>query len=698
MKLNKSPLALAVALALPQFAAFPAFAQETTLPSVTVNAARDSGYNPSSASSATKIDAPLRDIPQTVNVIPQELLRDQGAGSMEDVLKGIPGIGLSHGDGQRDQVTIRGFTAIADQFIDGMRDDALYFRDLSNIEQVEVIKGPASVLYGRGSSGGMINRITKKPGIDKTEVSASFGSWNRKRGEFDVARKLSEQGVAFRVTGAKEDADGYRDQQFLKREAFSPSLLWKLDADTSLLLQAEYLSDRRLTDFGIPSYKGVPVAVAPGTYFGAANARDVDFSQSRVKALAATLEHRLDANWSLRNAFRRYDYSLNRNNTLVGSVNEAAQTASLTHGNVRREEDGYFNQTELTQRAEFFGMQHQVLYGVEFGKQDKDQVNRSQTNVATVNLFKPVLPVLPLAANVAPGTDNLGILKNKSVYVQDLATLTAQWKLLAGVRYDDFSQQTRERRVGQKNLDRTDRAWSPRAGLVYQPNSTQSYYVSFSKSFQPSGETFALAANNAAIDPEQTTNKEVGAKLDLLGGKATLGASLFRLERSGIKSSDPVTNQLIPVGTQRTDGLELTFNGDLGQGWQVVSGLALLDAEITKSIARDDGQQVQGKRPTLTPKRSANLWLNKAMGGGWFSGAGLNYQDDRFANTGNTATLPGYTVVDAMLAYRTAAYDVQLNVNNLFDREYMVSGHGSSKLLNLPGAPRNVRVTARYRF
>jgi catecholate siderophore receptor len=695
MKLIKSPLALAVALALPHAAVF---AEEATLPSVTVTAGREALYNPSTATSATKIDAPLRDIPQTVNVVPQELLRDQGASSMEDVMKGIPGVGLSHGDGQRDQVTIRGFTAIADQFIDGMRDDALYFRDLSNVEQIEVIKGPASVLYGRGSSGGMINRITKKPGIDRTEASVTFGSWDKKRGEFDVARKLQDSGLAFRVTGAKEDSDSYRDQQFLKREALSPSLLWKLDANTTLLVQGEYLSDRRLTDFGIPSYKGAPVDVEPGTYFGAANARDVDFSQARVKSLAVALDHRINANWSLRNAFRRYDYSLNRNNTLVGSVNEAAQTASLTHGNVRREEDGYFNQTELTQRAEFFGMQHQLLYGVEIGKQDKDQVNRSKTNVATVNLFKPVLPVLQLAANVAPGTDNLGIMKNKSIYVQDLATLTPQWKLLAGVRYDDFSQETRERRVGQKDLARTDQAWSPRAGLVYQPDGAASYYASFSKSFQPSGETFALAANNAAIDPEETTNKEVGAKLDLFGGQATIGASLFRLQRSGIKATDPVTNIVMPVGTQRTDGLELTFSGELGQGWQIASGLALMDAEIIKSIARDDGQQVQGKRPTLTPKHSANLWLNKALGGGWFTGAGVNYQGDRFANPGNTTTLPGYTVVDAMVAYRTASFDVQLNVNNLFDREYIVSGHGSSKLLNMPGAPRNARITARYRF
>jgi catecholate siderophore receptor len=157
---------------------------------------------------------PLRDIPQTVNVVPAQLLHDQGARSLQDVMKNVPGVGLSTGDGQRDQVTIRGFSAISDQFVDGMRDDALYFRDLSNIDQVEVVKGPASVLYGRGSSGGMINRITKKPGIDRSEVSVQAGSWGQKRGEFDLARNLSAQGVAVRVTGAVEDADSYRDQQF----------------------------------------------------------------------------------------------------------------------------------------------------------------------------------------------------------------------------------------------------------------------------------------------------------------------------------------------------------------------------------------------------------------------------------------------------------------------------------------------------
>ena len=500
------------------------------------------------------------------------------------------------------------------------------------------------------------------------------------------------------MTGAVERADSYRDQQFLKREAIAPSLLFKLGADTTLLLQAEYLNDKRVTDFGVPSYRGLPVAVPAGTYYGAANAKDVDYNESRMEAFGFTLNHRFNRDWSVRNTFRHYDYSLERNNTLVGSVDEAAQTATLTRGNVRRLEDGYTNQIELVQKAELAGMPHQLLYGVEFGTQNKDQVVRNKAGIATVSLFNPVAPAVPFTAPVAPSTDNLGIFKVASAYVQDMLTLSSRWKALAGVRYDKFGQETRERRAGQANLDRTDRAWSPRAGLVYQPSASQSYYASFSKAFQPSGESFVLAANNAQLSPEVTTNNEIGAKLDFLDGLVSAGASLFQLERTNIKSTDPVTSRLIPIGTQRTNGLELTLGGELPGGWQVWSGYSYLDARVVASIAKDDGQLVQGKHATLTPKHSANLWLSKALGGGFGAGAGVNYVGDRFANPGNTVTLPSFFTADAMLYYRTAHLDLQLNMTNLFDRQYIVAGHGSSKNLNVPGAPRAVQLTARYNF
>jgi catecholate siderophore receptor len=700
--MKKKKLALLVALSLQQIAGS-AYAQtesataEASLPEVNVKGSRElpPTYNPPTAVSATKIEAPLRDIPQTVNVVPQSLIRDQGARSMEAVMKSIPGIGLSTGDGQRDQVTIRGFSAISDQFIDGLRDDALYFRDLSNIEQVEVIKGPASVLYGRGSSGGLINRITKKPGIDKSEVTLQIGSWNQRRGEFDLARNISDSNVAFRVTGALEAADSYRDQQFLDRKALSPSLLVKLSSDTQLLIQGEYLEDRRVTDFGIPAYQGRPVNVPASTYYGAANAKDFDFSESRVSAIGFTLTHRFNSEWSVRNAFRRYNYSLDRNNTLVGSVNEAAQTASLNRSNVRRAEDGVFNQTELVQKTTLAGMQHQILYGVEFGKQDKDQVFRTQNNIATVNLFNPIAPVVPFAVTVPPATDNLGIMKVASGYVQDFVTLTEKWKALVGVRYDKFEQETQQRIVGQPNLSRTDTAWSPRAGVVYQPNEMQSYYISFSKSFQPSAEGFPLATNNAQIAPEETTNKEIGAKFDFFEGRASATASLFQIERTNIKSTNPATPGVLqPIGVQRTDGLELTFTGDLSQGWQIWTGYAYLDAKVTSSPTPG----LQGKRATLTPEHSANLWLTKDLGNGWRAGGGINYVGDRMADPANTVTLPAYTTVDAMIGYKWQKLDLQLNLTNLFDRDYIVSGHGSSPNLNLPGAPRAVQLTARYNF
>ncbi|WP_182286266.1 TonB-dependent receptor [Comamonas testosteroni] len=699
MALRYSPLAAALGLAF-SGAAWAQQASEVVLDEVQVRSDRqpDSSYNPPTATSATKIEAPLRDIPQTVNVVPQSLLRDQAAQSMQDALKAVPGVGFSHGDGQRDQVTIRGFSAIADQFVDGLRDDALYFRDLSNIEQIEVLKGPASVLYGRGSSGGLINRITKKPGVNLSEVGLTLGRWNQRRGEFDLARAPQDSPVSYRLTGAIERADSYRDQQFLDRKALAASVLIKPSSDTSVLLQADYLKDSRLTDFGIPAYQGRPVNVSPGTYYGAANARGVDVSRAEVASLGATLNHRISESLSLRNALRYYDYSLDRNNTLVGSVNEKAMTASLTRGNVQRDESGFFNQTELTQKLELAGMKHQLLYGVEFGRQSKDLLSYSRANVATVSLFNPVLPTLPLRIDGKPAADNHSVFKVASAYLQDLVTISPQWKALTGVRYDRFQQETHERQPGKPDLSRTDTAWSPRVGLVYQPSSAWSYYASWSKSFQPSGETFALAANNAQLAPEKTTSEEVGVKWDLPDGKASVTASLFKLERTNIKSVDPTSNTVVPLGVQRTNGLELTFAGEIAPSWQVWAGYAFLDGEMTTSPAVDAGQPVQGKRPTLTPRQSANLWVTKALGHGFGLGGGLNYVGARFANPGNTVTLPGYTTVDAMAYYRMGPWDVQLKLNNLLNRRYIVAGHGSSPNLNLPGAPRSAQVVARYRF
>ncbi len=667
------------------------------LPPVTVTADgnRDlgSGYKPSTTVSATKTEAPLRDVPQTVNVVTAQVMQDQHATSVQDALKNVPGVSFSSGDGQRDQVSIRGFSAIADQFVDGIRDDALYFRDLSNVDRIEVIKGPAAVLYGRGSSGGLINRVTKKPGIDVTDFALSYGMWADRRVEGDVGRTFGDGAAAFRITAAHEEANSYRSQQFLNRTAVAPSLELRLAPQTTVLLQADWLEDRRVTDFGIPAYRGRPVAVDPSTYYGAANARDADYTQSRVYSGTATVNHRFNDQWSIRNATRYYHYSLDRNNTLVGSVNESTLRASLTHSNVYREEHGWFNQTDLTQKAEFFGMKHELLYGVEVGQQNKDLVNYSRANVASVDLFNPVLPVLPRLVGGTPATSNLGVFKTLGLYTQDMIQFSEQWKALLGVRYDRFEQETIQRLPGQPNLARTDNAWSPRAGLVWQPSKQQSYYLSWSRSFQPSGEAFSLAANNAQLAPETTRNTEVGAKYDFLDGKATTTVSLFRIERTNIKVANATGTALIPIGEQRTDGLELSGAAELGGGWRMLAGYAYLDAVVTQSTPA-----LQGKQATLTPRHSGNLWLTKELGHGFGLGGGLNLVGARQADPANTVTLPGYVTADMVAWYRRGSFEAQLNLYNVFNQGYIVSGHGSSPNLNLPGAPRSVMATLRYRM
>ncbi len=675
-----------------------------TLREVRVQADRsadDRAYYAPTSASGTKTEAALRDVPQTIDVVPGQVLRDQAATSMQDALRNVAGVGLSTGDGQRDQVSIRGFSSIGDQFVDGFRDDALYFRDLSNIERVEVIKGPAAVLYGRGSSGGLVNRVTKKPGVDVSDVALTVGSWAGRRGEFDLGRAPAGSDWSWRLTGAAEDANSYRSQQFLDRQAIAPSALWKPDADTSLLLQAEWLRDKRVTDFGIPALRGRPVDVAPGTYYGSANARDADTSTSTVGSFTATFEHRFGNGLRLRNALRYYHYELDRQNTLPGgAVNEAAGTVALTRSGIDRFEHGVFNQTELIQKLRTGGVEHELLYGVELGQQNKDALSFSDGTVATVNILRPVLPVVPLDGGGKLTASTLNRYDTRGLYVQDQISFAPQWKALAGVRYDRFGQSSDNRLPGQADFSRTDTTWSPRLGLVWQPDGVQSYYASVSRSYQPSGEMFALTAANADIQPERSTNYEIGGKWDLLDGRATATASLFQLERTGIKSTDPARpTVLIPIGTQRTRGLELSLSGELRPGTQATVSYAYLDARVTESTTTDAGQPVQGKRATITPRNALSAWVTQALGADWSVGGGVNYVGARFANPGNTVTLPGYTVVDAMAQYRIGrATTLQLNLRNLFDRRYIVSAHGSNPNLNLPGAPRNVSLTLRHSF
>lgn len=682
-----------------------------TLGEVTVqSSAQQDGYSPAASTSATKGSAPLRDVPQAVNVVPGQLLRDQGARSMEDALRNVPGVAMSHGDGQRDQVVIRGFTAIADQFVDGVRDDALYFRDLADIERIEVLKGPAAVLYGRGSSGGLINRVTKKPHWNRSggEATLSLGSHDLRRASADMNLVVNDS-AALRLNAAIEDSGSYRDQQFVKRHHLAPSLALKLATDTQLLLQYTHAADKRLTDFGIPALNGRPVNVPAGTYYGSSNAAQDDTTTSGNQAFTATLNHRFNDAWSVRNITRWYDYELDRYNTLPGGTTDPATlTVGRTRAFILRDESGLFNQTDLTWRNQLGGLRQEWLMGMELGQQKKRSGSVSG-GADRVPLFNPQgrpAPIIPAANyNADSSIPSHTTQDTAALYWQNQITLAPQWKALVGARYDVFDQDTRfERKLA--TLARTDKKFSPRAGLVWQPSEAVSYYVSYSKSFQPSAESFALSSSNTDNAPEITENKEIGVKLDLMDGQLNLTGALFNLERSNIKNTDPSNpTRQINVGVQRTNGLELTLNGRLPGRWDVSAGYAFLDGRMVKSLARVTSTQlptqsvvVQGKVSALTPRNSAFLWAMKDLGNGLRVGGGLQHVGARFTSVSNLVTLPAYTTLDAALQYTLGAWGLDVNLKNLTNRKYYVSSHGSHDNLILPGSPRSLQVTLRRQF
>ena len=686
---------------------------DTTLGEVTIHGEPDAGYAPALGSTALKGNAALRDVPQAVNVVPQQLLLDQGATSMQDALRKAPGIAFSHGDGQRDQVVIRGFTAISDWFVDGVRDDALYFRDLSDTERIEVIKGPAAVLYGRGSSGGLINRVTKKPDVERRfgEATLGLGSHGYKRLTIDLNAPLDDDRIAFRLNAARERSDSYRDQQFVDRYSVSPSLAIRFAPQTDLLLQYNQAYDQRVTDFGIPALDGRPVAVPIGTYYGSADARRDDTTTTHVRSFTATLNHRFSDTLSLRNTLRHASYELDRYNTLPsGTTDPVRLTVGRSRSFILRDEQGWFNQTDVTWRSIWGGVKQEWLFGAEFGRQDKRaQAVSSPTGFERVAIFRPggVPPSIPAASfRAASAIPTDSTFQTAALYVQNQITIAPTWKAVLGGRHDVFRQDTSFERV-LAPLERTDRQFSPRAGLIWQPTEMQSYYLSYSRSFQPSAENFALSAANVRNDPEITVNRELGAKLDLLDGALNATAAAFELERSGIKNTDPadVTRQ-INVGTQRTRGLELTLAGRLPGRWDVSGGYAYLDGRMVRSLATVNSLQlpvgapiaVQGQVPALTPRHSAFLWAVKELGEGFSAGGGLSYMAERYASLSNRVVLPAYVVADLMARYDAGAWGVTVNLKNATNRTYYVSAHGSVDNLILPGAPRQLQVTLRARF
>ena len=701
------PLALALALCIPAFAAQSVSAENpeqrkpADLDQVQVIGQRYlPDYSTRRTRSATRTETALLNVPQSVTVVTDKLIADQAMTSLSDTFRYMPGIGLAQGEGNRDTPVLRGNSSTADFFVDGIRDDVQYIRDIYNLERAEALKGPNAMIFGRGGSGGVINRVTRQADGERHRAgSLQFGADNRRRTSLDFGAGMAAD-AGFRVNAVYEDSDSFRDGFELKRYGVNPSFGMDLGAHTRLQVSYERFHDERVADRGVPSLNGRPFDVDPSTFFGNAAQSPVD---ATVDAFDATIDHAFANGVTLRNHVRWADYDKFYQNVFPGAVSAAAQTVSISAYNQVTTRRNLFNQTDLTWQAATGRVQHTLLVGAEFGRQATDNLRLTGYFGAPGSSTASVQVPLANPSSTAPLTfrpnatdaSNHGVANVAAVYLQDQIELSPQWQAIVGMRYDDFRVDLRNNRTG-ATFRSEDGLLSPRAGLVYKPLDAISLYASYSMAHQPrAGEQLAsLSASNAALDPETFRNREIGAKWDI---RPDLQASVavYRLDRGNVAIADPLDpTRSILVDGQVAEGLELGIAGRITDAWQVMGGYAYQAGEITTT---QPGGARAGNRLAQLPEHSASLWnrydLNDAIG----VGLGIIHRGALFASVDNAVTLPGFTRFDGALYWTlNPSMQLQLNVENLGNKRYFVSAHNNNNIT--PGAPRSAWVSVNYRY
>lgn len=670
--------------------------------------ARTEGYFPEQETTAARVPLRLAETPQQIQVLTGELLQARSAESMKQAMEMVPAAGLQLGEGRRDNFFIRGFNAVADMYVDGVRDTAQYYRDLSNTERIEVLEGPAAVLYGRGSSGGLINRVTKRPQMEGKlgELSYTAGSYGEQRGTADLDTLVpgTRSKLGFRITGAGEHEGSHRHKYWMDRYAFVPTLLWKPNSSTEIRAGVERLRDDRLPDRGIPYLPstGAPADVPIGNYYGYVGTQPgSNFIHTAVTAGTVDVRHAFGGGWTAHAQGRLAGYTTNFANVYPSAIQRRADGGiNVLRGEYHGAQSWRtaYGGEDASRSGHWLGMRHTVLVGAEQSLEVTDAIQiNGPTNQTPVDLFQPALlaPVL----NSVPTRNNHFAGETHALYAQDLASLGSRWKILAGVRVDRFGQRLAFLPPTNivPNLSRVDWAASPRVGAVYALKPWASLYGNYSRTFDPSGENLSLAANNAQLKPEVTENFEGGTKWELLRQRLLLTASIFRLDRTNIKTTDPndPTN-LVNLGEQRTDGAELNGQGEITRHWNVYGGYAWLDGRIVSSTTLSSGVLLQGKRPQMTALHNSSLWTSYELGNGFGIATGMVGKSAQFAATDNLARLPGYVRVDASAFYRAARYDVQVNIQNLGNRHFYDAAQSDYQIY--PAAPISGSATIRYRF
>ncbi|MBX7493848.1 TonB-dependent siderophore receptor [Qipengyuania sp. 1NDW9] len=655
---------------------------------IVVTGERAEGYNSGDGSTGTKTPTPLIDVPQAVSFITEDQLEDQAIHQLNDALRYVPGISMESGEGHRDEVFIRGQESTADFYIDGLRDDAQYYRSLYNIERVEVLKGANALIFGRGAGGGAINRVAKRADLTKDFVAgeASVDSFGAFALLADLNQPVSDS-LALRLNATYEEFDNDRDFYEGRFIGISPTLTAALGPDTTLIASYTYDNDERVTDRGVPSLNGAPLTGYDSTFFGD---RDFNFAEAEVHIGRVRLEHDFNGGLSANASLQFADYDKAYQNIVPGGTD--GTTVSLGGYRDTTDRTNWIGQANAIWQAESGDLESTLLFGVEVSSQDtqnaRQTVSFDTTNETALDdvIFVPAYTLNPTSRS----RDSQ--LKTLSFYAQEQLQLGEFIEIVGGLRWDRFDLETLDL-IGGVEGDRVDEEFSPRLGLIVKPTPDLSIYASFSESFLPqAGDQFlVLSPTRTQFEPEKFTNYEIGAKWAPMDN-VLVNAAIFRLERTNIRAVDPTDPTLtVLAGESRAEGFEIGAVGEVTDFWKANLGYTYLDGELLNDNAFGDA----GQRLQQLPEHSISAWnrfdFNDKLG----LGLGVIHQSEQFASFSNDVVLPSYWRVDAAAYYTVSdRLSFQLNIENLFDEDYYPSAHGDNNIQ--PGEPFSARIGVRF--
>lgn len=677
------------------------------------------GYQSGIVTSA-KTKQLAKDIPQAITTVTEQLMLDSNADTMKNALRHVAGLTFNSGEGGRigDNIMLRGFYSFGDLYLDGIRDVAQYNRETFHVEQIDVLRGSAAMLFGRGQAGGVINRVSKQPGlVDRTEVSATVGSYEYGRVTADVNKVVGEN-AALRISAMKTDAESSRRGVKTDREGLAPTFRWGIGTADEFSIGHIYLSTDDVPDFGVP-FIGGPGATTPART--SITRRPIDVPASRFYGTPSDYErndtnistgiwtHRFSADTEVRTVLRFADYKRAlwaTQPTLGAGVNTSTLTDSsvINRRNHARgaHERTVTLQSDLTTKFEAAGMKHEVLVGMELLNEKQDRwnfvsVTAPATTVGNAN------PDPVLAANYGNRTrTNLAGYKGDSVgvYAQDQIEFMPHWKLLLGLRHDRMDADYYTPTNPGFNLKYNE--WSYRSGLLYQPDDLSTYYFAWSDSFNPTADLYQLN-NGTRYDAERSRTLELGSKWELLEGALSLRTAVYRATKFNERNTDLEQATISVLSKERhTDGIEVEAAGRITPAWDIFGGVALMRAEIDEVFAVNN-PNIVGLRPRNTPRYSGNLWTTYRVAPGWRVGGGIEAKGNRLAyGTGGTnpvgiARAPSYVRTDLMIAYEQPRYDVKLNVLNVFDKRYYDGIYENGSMV-VPGTERAFQLTMTLKY